>query len=98
MPTGFALTPALHSLAPSDATGAVYAGAVLMITPMLAAMGDIPTLTKLGHWVALFLGVVMLTYGAAALSYKGAALDRVKRRLGARYVAPHIAHSAGKRR
>lgn len=54
----------------------MYAGIALIIVPLLAvATSGIPALTKLGHQIAFFLGVVMVVYGAAAVSYARAAGD-----------------------
>jgi len=50
-----------------DAASAFYAGTVLVATPLLAALGGVPTLMKLGHWAALLLGVAMLGYGCASI-------------------------------
>ena len=50
-----------------DVSSALYAGTVLVATPLLAAIGGIPTLTKLGHWAALLFGVAMLVYGSAGI-------------------------------
>ena len=47
------------------AAGVVCAGIALIIVPLLAVTtSGIPALTKLGHQIAFFLGVVMVVYGA----------------------------------
>lgn len=67
-----------------DASSALYAGTVLVATPLLAAIGGIPTLTKLGHWAALLFGVAMLVYGSAGIGRSHQAVKWMRPRLGDR--------------
>jgi len=65
-----------------DASSALYAGTVLVATPLLAAIGGIPTLTKLGHWGALLFGVAMLVYGFVGIGRSRRTMKRMGRRPG----------------
>ena len=75
---------ALNSQLPMwpDTTSALYAGTVLITTPLLAAIGGVPTLTELGHWAALLFGVAMFAYGTAGIARSGRATQLVKLRRG----------------
>ena len=56
------------------AASVVCAGVALIMVPLFAAgLGGAAVLTQLGHQIAFFLGVVMVVYGSAALSYARAA-------------------------
>ncbi len=58
------------------AAGAVCAGIALIMVPLFAVgLGSAAVLTKLGHQIAFFLGVVMMVYGSAAVSYARAARE-----------------------
>jgi hypothetical protein len=58
------------------AASAVCAGIALIMVPLFAAgLGGAAVLTKLGHQIAFFIGVVMVVYGSAAVSYVRAARE-----------------------
>ena len=75
---------ALNSQLPvwPDASGALYAGTVLITTPLVAAIGSVLTLTELSHWAAVLFGVAMLVYGTAGIARSGRAIQLVKLRRG----------------
>ena len=68
MPTVLPLAVNSHLPVWPDTASALYAGTVLVVTPLLAAIGGIPTLTKLGHWAALLFGAAMVTYGTVGIA------------------------------
>jgi hypothetical protein len=58
------------------AAGAVCLGIALILAPLFAAgIGGAAVLTKLGHQIAFFIGVVMVVYGSVAVSYARAARE-----------------------
>ena len=75
---------ALNSQLPiwPDTTSALYAGTVLITTPLLAAIGGVPTLTELGYWAALLFGVAMLAYGSVGIARSGRVIQLVQPRRG----------------
>ena len=54
-----------------DTTSALYAGTVLLIAPLLAAIASAPGLTELGHWAAVCFGIAMLAYGSVGMVRSG---------------------------
>ena len=86
MATELVLNAVFNSPAYADAIGGLAADAVLRVGSIVAAMSDLAALIELGPSAALFLGLLMMPYGAAALSSKRATLDRVKPYPGVRNV------------
>lgn len=78
MTTELALSAVFGSPAHSHAISGLIGDAVVAIAPMVAALGDIVALMELGQSAAIFLGLLLMTYGAATLSHKRAAVDRAK--------------------
>lgn len=65
-----------------SAVGALYAGIVLMITPLIAAIDHAPVLTTLSHWTIFAYGVVLVVYGAAVLTRTDADPNELRRPSG----------------
>ena len=65
-----------------DTASALYAGTVLVVTPLLAAIGGIPTLMKLGHWAAFLFGAAMVIYGTVGIAGARRPVKRIRLRLG----------------
>ena len=65
-----------------DATSALYAGTVLITTPLLAAIGGVPTLMKLGHWAAFIFGAAMVIYGTVSIAGARHSTKRIRLRPG----------------
>jgi hypothetical protein len=82
----FDLSAAFSSPAHSHAIGGLFGDAVQVTVPMVAALGDVVALMELGQPAAIFFGLLIMTYGAATLSYTRAALGRAKPYPGIRSV------------
>ena len=65
-----------------DTASALYAGTVLVVTPLLAAIGGVPTLMKLGHWAAFLLGAAMVIYGTVGIAGARHSVNRIRLRPG----------------
>ena len=87
MTTEFALSAVFISPADTHAIGGLFSDAVLAIAPMVAALGDVVALMELvGQPAAIFVGLLVMIYGATTLAYTWAVFGRAKPYPGLRSV------------
>jgi hypothetical protein len=80
--TGLVRTLRANSHLRRSASGALHAGGILMIPPLVAALAGAPVLAKLGHWAVFLYGAVLVVWGVSALTRPSAKRSELQRHSG----------------